>query len=184
MATQAEIAEHLDLSQQAISALLARGVLPAASRKGGLDRDACRVAYIRHLREQAAGRASAAAEDEGLDLVAERARLAKEQADAQAMRNAILRGELVSAEDLETVAGAIVDAIRAKILALPTRATPLVIGLNSHAEIRDKLTDLMHEALTELVATEIVSSVEDHARQRVRRGRAAAAVVHSGEVGG
>lgn len=55
MATQAEVGKHLDLSDRTIRELLDKGVLPNA-RRGALDLDSCRVAYIRHLREVAAGR--------------------------------------------------------------------------------------------------------------------------------
>lgn len=57
MATQAEIGLHLDLSDRSVRDLISRGVLPQSPRKA-LDLDACRIAYIRHLRETAAGRAA------------------------------------------------------------------------------------------------------------------------------
>lgn len=57
MASQAEIARHLDLSQAAVSQLIRDDILPTAPR-GEFDVDACRVAYIRHLRNAASGRSS------------------------------------------------------------------------------------------------------------------------------
>lgn len=56
MATQAEIGTHLDLSDRSVRELLTKGVLPSAPR-GEHDLDACRLAYVRHLRAVAAGRA-------------------------------------------------------------------------------------------------------------------------------
>ncbi|MBP0446716.1 hypothetical protein J8J14_18220 [Roseomonas sp. SSH11] len=153
MATQAEVAAHLGLSQQAVSALIQRAILPGAAGKGGLDLDACRLAYVRHLREVAAGRASAES-GEGLDLVQERARLAAEQADATAMKNAITRGELVPAGDLERVFGALVSSARERFLALPYKAAPLVIGKATPVEAQAVLTDLVHEALLILASGE------------------------------
>jgi len=97
MATQREVASHLDLTDRAVRDLVARGVFPRA--KGTLALEACRVAYIRHLREIAAGRRSD--DDESLDLVAQRARLAKEQADEKALTNAQLRREVVPSDDVE-----------------------------------------------------------------------------------
>jgi phage terminase Nu1 subunit (DNA packaging protein) len=83
---QTSIAEHLDLTQPTVSRLLAELDidLKTATLKG------VRIAYIRHLREQAAGRATSG----GLDLADERARLAKEQADRVALQNAVSRREL------------------------------------------------------------------------------------------
>lgn len=48
--------------------------------------------YIASLRETASGRGG---EEQVLNLTSERARLAREQADAQALKNAVLRGEYV-----------------------------------------------------------------------------------------
>ena len=93
--TQAEIAAHLDMSERNL-----RDVLRA------LDLDhkevplsAIRTAYIRRLREEAAGRGGEAT----FELSAERARLAREQADKIAMQNAVTRGELAPAHLLEEV---------------------------------------------------------------------------------
>lgn len=61
--------------------------------------DDIRIAYIRRLREQAAARTS----DGPLDLVNERARLAKEQADRLAMQNEVTRCELAPVALIEQV---------------------------------------------------------------------------------
>lgn len=50
MATQIEIAKHLDLSDRQVRNLLSDGVLPGSKGRGGFDLDACREAYIRYLR--------------------------------------------------------------------------------------------------------------------------------------
>ena len=72
MAKLAEVATHLDLSLARVSQLKSAGILPDAKR-GKHDLDTVRVAYIRHLRENAAGRSPAYGT---LDLTAARARLA------------------------------------------------------------------------------------------------------------
>lgn len=92
---QKEIAEHLDLSQPAVSGLMDR--LSIDWKTSTMDE--IRVAYIRHLREQAAGRAASG----DLDLATERARLAKEQADKVAMQNAVTRGDLAPVVMIEEV---------------------------------------------------------------------------------
>lgn len=92
---QKDIAEHLDLSQPAVSGLIDR--LGIDWKTSTIDE--IRVAYIRHLREQAAGRAASG----DLDLATERARLAKEQADKVAMQNAVTRGDLAPVVMIEEV---------------------------------------------------------------------------------
>ena len=88
MATLGDIADHLDLSVRSVSTLKRAGVFPEALRAGH-DLDAVRVAYIRHLRETAAGRGAAYG---ALDLVAERARLAHAQAVKAERENAVADG--------------------------------------------------------------------------------------------
>lgn len=61
--------------------------------------DVVRVAYIRRLREQAAGRAAVG----NIDLATERALLAREQREKIAMQNAVTRGELAPVILIEQV---------------------------------------------------------------------------------
>lgn len=77
--TQDSFGLHVGITQSIVSDLVARRVIDLTE---GLE--ASTLKYIAHLREQAAGRAAAG----DLDLAAERARLAAEQADRLAMVNA------------------------------------------------------------------------------------------------
>lgn len=96
------------VSQQAISALMGEGKLPPVGTMGEL-----LAAYCQRLRDQAAGRLGS--ETGGLDLVQERAALAREQRISQAMKNAIARGEYAPIGALADVLGmassAVVDRI-------------------------------------------------------------------------
>ncbi len=85
--TQAQFAMVVGVSQQAISALVTEGKLPF---EGLLLGDVLQ-AYCQRLRDQAAGRMGA--EVGGLDLVQERAALAREQRLGIEIKNAVLRGE-------------------------------------------------------------------------------------------
>ncbi|MGI4943476.1 MAG: hypothetical protein ACRYHQ_23405 [Janthinobacterium lividum] len=168
MASQTEVAEHLDLSQQAVSQMIAEGVLPAAQARRGLDLKACRVAYVRHLRERAAGRASDDADGEGLDLVGQRARLAKAQADAQEMRNDLMRGLVVLVSDAAAIMGQEYASVRRRLLATPAEWAMKVHRASTVAETQQLLRDAVHEALTELSTPEAV------AHRATRGGRRAA----------
>ena len=102
--TQQEIAEHLDMSDRNLRDLL---------QSVGLDHKQAamseiRVAYIRRLREQAAGRMGELA---GLDLVQERAALAREQREGQAIKNAIARKEFAPVGLLADVLGMAASAV-------------------------------------------------------------------------
>ena len=95
MLNQHEIAEHLDLSQGAVSQWMDR--LCIEWKTATLDE--IRVEYIRALREQAAGRAAAG----DLDLATERAGLAKAQRERIEMQNAVTRRELAPVVLIEEV---------------------------------------------------------------------------------
>ena len=102
--TQQEIAEHLDMSDRNLRDLL---------QSVGLDHKQAamseiRVAYIRRLREQAAGRMG---EMGGLDLVQERAALAREQREGQAIKNAVARKEFAPVGLLADVLGMAASAV-------------------------------------------------------------------------
>lgn len=110
---QLDVAAHLDLSDRSVREWESKLGLPADYTMADF-----RLAYIRRLREEAAGRAT-----EGeLDLATERARLASEQADKIAMQNAERRGELAPVAAMEMVlanvgtkVGKILDTIPAQI---------------------------------------------------------------------
>ena len=101
-------------------------------------------AYVVHLRGTASGRGG---EEHVANLTSERARLAKEQADAQALKNASLRGELVSAAEVERKWADVLRQVRSRILAVPSR---LRQSVNLDAESADEMDRELRAALTEL----------------------------------
>jgi phage terminase Nu1 subunit (DNA packaging protein) len=90
--SQEAFGELVGISQPAVSDLMKRGVIVEAQTCG-----VWLLAYTAHLREQAAGRGA-----DG-ELANERARLAREQADAQAMKNALSRKHVAPVAVLEEV---------------------------------------------------------------------------------
>lgn len=128
---QIDIAEHLDLTQGAVSAWMNRLDLDWTTAS----MDEIRIAYIRALREQAAGRATAG----DLDLATERAGLARAQREKIEMANAVTRGELaptVLLEEVLTKAAARVAAVfdgipgmcRRRLPRLTTEEIDLIAG--------------------------------------------------------
>ncbi|WP_158970940.1 DNA packaging protein [Chachezhania sediminis] len=102
-------------------------------------------AYVAHLRETASGRGG---EQHVNTLTAERARLAKEQADAQALKNARLRGDLVEAAEVERTWSDTLRHVRSRMLAVPSRlradfpqADAAIFTAMDRAQ-RDALTEL------------------------------------------
>lgn len=121
--TQKVFGEIVGISQPAVSDLIKRNVLTEGDVLGNW-----LVAYCSNLREQAAGRAGA---DGGLDLVSERARLAKEQADKVAFQNAITRNQLAPVDLLEEVLAKAAAKINGVFDAIPGMIKRRVPSLSS-----------------------------------------------------
>lgn len=150
MATQSELAAFLGISDRRVRQLQGEGVLPVAGR-GDLDLRACTLAYLDHLRELAAGRRSDGGE---FDLIAERARLAKEQADKYAMENAVRRRELVNIRDVAEIVGEEYAEVRNGLLELPGRLAQPLAYETDPAKISGILKDTISEILTALTVDE------------------------------
>jgi phage terminase Nu1 subunit (DNA packaging protein) len=112
-----ELAVWLGVSSQSIAAFANDGKVVRLAR-GKYDLKASIQTYTSHLREVAAARGG---EGQVLDLTQERARLAKEQADGQELKNRALRGELVPASEVEREWSDVLRKVRAGILAVTSR---------------------------------------------------------------
>lgn len=126
--------------------------------KVGADRydlTASLIAYTSHLRAMAAGRIEGARTEPGsideqarLSGAYERARLNKEKADAEALKNAVTRRELVSAKEVEREWFNVLRQLRSKIMAVPARVRQKLAHLTTSdiatmdAELRRALEDM------------------------------------------
>lgn len=102
--SQAEFAQMIGVSEARVSQLVGDGVIVR-----GDTAHEWLISYCERLRDQAAGRAGS--ETGGLDLVQERAALAREQRIGQAMKNAIARGEYAPIGALADVLGMASSAV-------------------------------------------------------------------------
>jgi len=62
------------------------------------------------------------------------------------------RGQLIEIEHIAIVVGEEYSNVRARILALPTRLAPQVMGLTSLPALRELIEDAIHDVLEELTA--------------------------------
>jgi phage terminase Nu1 subunit (DNA packaging protein) len=113
--TIGELAEFLGITTQALYNSKAKIVRLS---HGAYDLKASVRAYCEHLRETASGRGGPSAVE---NLTAQRARLAREQADGTALKNAELRGEMIRASEAEARWREVLTGIRARLLAVPSR---------------------------------------------------------------
>lgn len=155
MATIAEAAHHIDLGERRFFELLDDGVIERKSA-GAYDLDEVRVTYIRHVRKVAAGRGA----EKGADLAAERAKLAREQTEAAALKNAVSRGEYASIEEIGRQVEAEYGVVRQRLLAIPGKAADSLVGLD-RASVESALHKEIEEALTELHdAADLISTAK------------------------
>lgn len=132
--TQDAFGRLVGISQPAVSDLMQRGILePGASGHDWL------LAYCERLREIGAGRQAA---DGGLDLVQERAALARAQRESFEIKNAVLRQEYAPVELLSRVLAIVSDAVASRIDAMPAALRAACPGLDpaAYRVIEDVLT--------------------------------------------
>ncbi|SDL09345.1 terminase small subunit [Paracoccus chinensis] len=113
----AGLCDLLGLSPAALTNLKQRGIAVHHGRDAWNLEETVRN-YVQHLRGTASGRGG---EQHVESLTSERARLAKEQADAQSLKNAERRGELVSAASVLAGWSDTLRGLRARLMALPSR---------------------------------------------------------------
>jgi hypothetical protein len=166
-ATAGQIARAAGVSERVILGRKADGRLPVRD-DGAVDLYAVIRAGIAAL--AAKQKAEATGGDSADDLDANRARESRLRGDKLELINAQLRADLVPADEMEAALGQVFDAVRGKVLALPSRAAPLLLGLRTSLDIQDKLTELVHDACGDLAASEAVATVKDRTRRRAGRG--------------
>jgi phage terminase Nu1 subunit (DNA packaging protein) len=143
--TVAECAADLEINVRRFMELVEIGAIERASGTSGYDIRKVRGQYRKRLSEQAAGRGDGA----GSSLVAERARLAREQSDAIAMKNAIARGDFVPLGMVLKALQGTITVIREQLPTIPGKIAD-ACAMRTREEIEEMLRDEIAEALNEL----------------------------------
>lgn len=138
-----ELADLLGVSKRAVSDFVERGIVVKTERNRYDMRRSIQL-YCEHLRTMAAGRSG-----DGADaLTTERARLAREQADQTAMKNAAMRREMIPITDVRHEWTSIGRRIRNGIMSVPSRCRQMLPHLTTFdvdvidRELRSALSDL------------------------------------------
>jgi hypothetical protein len=120
------------------------------------------LALLAYVRAQKGSNTLQLNTDDRVDGNLERALLWREQREAQSLRNAALRGELLPADEIKAALTATTNAVKAKLLAIPTKGAPLLLGTDNLAVMQDKLTELVYECCAELSAEIAFEAIADH----------------------
>ena len=161
MASQLEVAAHLDLSDRRIRGLVKDGILPGSKGPGGYDLDACRVAYVRHLRGLASGQVR---QSVGVDLVEEKQRL-----EVEKLRHEVAKLERaarhddarwIQREDHWRLLAGLLTTLREMLDYQSQRAAPDLCALaggdpENAGQLVDRLSEMINESYNELAGTTI-----------------------------
>jgi phage terminase Nu1 subunit (DNA packaging protein) len=147
------IAKLLLLTERRVQQLTAQGVLPKAER-GRYELAPVVQAYVRYLRDRSVG-ADAAGPDE---IGANTARLVRARARAAEIELEELEGKRFRSEDVTAAWQALVGAVRARVLAMPTKLVAVLSAEMSQRERSAVITAVVHEALEELSRTPVYVS--------------------------
>ncbi len=150
--TQRQVADALGVTPRHVRRLIEDGVLPRPNGPRNYDLAACVRAYYRWKYGVQA--------DDSPDLARERALLARSQREKVELELRVRRQELVELDRVEKLLTEVFARCRAKILAIPTKAAPLVLGLKSMPKIREVLDGLVREVLEELATLETADLLE------------------------
>ena len=141
--TAIDLAELIGVSKRAVSDFAERGIIVKTGRNRYDLRKSVQL-YCEHLRAMAAGRGG-----ENVDTLAtERARLAREQADQAAMKNAAMRKELITVAEVRHEWVSIARRIRNVVMSVPSRCRQMLPHLTTYdvdlidTEIRAALAEL------------------------------------------
>ena len=116
-------------------------------------------AIVKHLGKRAAGLVS----EEGLDLVQERAALAREQRIQTEMKNAELRGELVRAEEIRRALFTVARSARNGLLTIPDRLATTLAGETDAHKIHQLMEREIENVLEEIAQAGLDAMPEVHA---------------------
>lgn len=141
--TLAEVAGLFGKSGRWLSELRAKGELP----EDGASLQDFIAAWVSY----SAG--NAGAKGKPIDLAKARRELAK--AEREEIQTAALKGEFLERAGVTAAVQGAFSRVRARMLALPNKAAPLLVTLTEAVEIQEKLAELVYEALAELSATPV-----------------------------
>jgi len=155
-----QVSKALNVSERRIQQLAKEG-LPKEER-GKYELGKCMLWYIRYLQValEASGRRDSG-ESEFIGAREERARLLRAEAELKEMELAQKRGQLVAIADVEAEYTSLVLSIKARIMAIPPRLAPEIVGEDSRVMAQAKIEKYCKEALAQLAKADDASGNQD-----------------------
>lgn len=145
------LANLFDISNQWIGQLTRDGVLKKHQTKAGPRYNVVEAtrAYVKYLREKAAGRENNGDPEAERDKLGAEVRMKKARADIAELEAAELSGKMHRSEDVEAMTTDLVYAVRGMLIALPGRLAVDVVHAETPAEasviIRSEVFKILEE---------------------------------------
>ncbi|RXZ84595.1 hypothetical protein EBB07_00845 [Paenibacillaceae bacterium] len=136
-----QLSEMLDLTTRRVQQLAEEGLFPKVGRGKYLAIE-CVKNYINFLQSKTG--------DGDVNLDLERALHERVKRQKTEMQLAVMKGEMHRSEDVEYVMNDMIAAFRSRILSLPSKVAPRLIGKKEIPAILELLTTEVREALYEL----------------------------------
>ncbi len=154
MATQAQCAKHLFVSERTFRKYIKAGAIKTVTKNNGYRLGDVREQYLTYLRNKVSGQSS---DGDGSTLDKERTRRAKSLADKAEIEVAEMRNQLVPVDQVENAMMVMVSAMKTRLLAIPTTTAPL-LGTSNIAATEKIIREQVCEALQELASTTVVGN--------------------------
>lgn len=110
----------------------------------------CMFWYLGRMRRAVAHKETENEDGGHSGLRSERKRLTKAQADREELELAKLRGEMIAVADWEKATSDLVASAKARLLAVPARVAPKVLGETSRVMVQGIIEKEIKEALSSL----------------------------------
>jgi phage terminase Nu1 subunit (DNA packaging protein) len=153
-----KIAQALNLTEQRVHQLVKEG-LPKEGR-GQFDPVKCMLWYIRYLQNALEKKAVPTLDGGFVGEREERVRLLRADADLREMELAKERGLLVAIQDVEKEMTDLILTTKARMMAVPPRVAPELLGLTSRVMAHAIVEKGIKEALLGLSKREVKTHVE------------------------
>jgi phage terminase Nu1 subunit (DNA packaging protein) len=143
-----KVAQALNLTESRVHQLVKEG-MPKEAR-GQYDPVKCMLWYIRYLQQALEKKAVATLDGGFVGEREERVRLLRADADLKEIELATKRGLMMALPDIESMVTDLVLTTKARIMAIPPRLAPELVGETSRVMIQAKLEKACKEALAYL----------------------------------
>ncbi|HUX58133.1 MAG TPA: hypothetical protein VMV77_14240 [Bacteroidales bacterium] len=156
-----QLAILFDVTERYIQRLAKDGVI-IKTKRGFYDLAGSVRGYIKFLRD--------AAEGKSVDLEEQKKRLYRLRADKAQIEIDLAKAEVINVDEAMKAWGQVVMIVRSRILAIPKKTAPLMVGIKRIAEAEDILKRVTNETLRELASPDLIDRALGVQKEKRERG--------------